>query len=267
MLAEEILTKLDVVPLEQLKIHEQVIEANMRSLREKMLNHGRIVDPIVVDKEHKVVLDGNHRRMVLDTLKIENAVVQLVDYEDPSVVVGGWFLAIKNPRLDGLKFEKTDCDTGKEAIENLGASFMMQRGDGECLLFATEDNDLQMVLADQQKVIKHLWGGQTPMNGGDINRLFIEDSRVQDFLDDGYSVFSRRIFTKEEIIKEAIAGRPLPAKSTRHAIPNRIVRLNFKLGILNETIDEAKMQLRASIRKRVRFGSARYYTEPVIVLY
>lgn len=266
MLAEEILSRLDVIALERLKIHEQIIEANMHSLREKMLNHGRIVDPIVVDKEHNVVLDGNHRRMVLDKLKIENAVVQVVDYNDPKIIVGGWFLAVKNPSIEGLVFEKTDVDTAKEAIDKLKASFMMQKG-ADCLLFATEEDGLRSVLNSQEQVIKHLWGGTAPMNGGDINRLFIEDSRKEEYLNEGYAVFSRRIFSKEEIVSEAVAGRPLPPKSTRHLIPNRIVRLNFKLGFLNETVDEAKMQLRASVRKRVKYGSARYYTEPVIVLY
>ena len=48
----EILNMLDIIPTEKLLQHEQVIEKNLLALRESMLNMGRLVDPIIVEKKH-----------------------------------------------------------------------------------------------------------------------------------------------------------------------------------------------------------------------
>ncbi|MCL6089016.1 MAG: hypothetical protein M1530_02525, partial [Candidatus Marsarchaeota archaeon] len=127
------------------------------------------------------------------------------------------------------------------------------------------------VIEDQRRMVDSLRGkpdgAAEEGNGPGADLHFVEDSRLGYFLDNGYSVLVRRNFTKEEVIAEAVAGRPLPPKSTRHMIPNRIIRLNVHLGYLNETPEAAWNYISEMVRKRVRYGSARYYTEPVIVLY
>ncbi len=272
MLAEDILGKLDIIPVDELKIHEQTIEANTRALRETMLNLGRIVDPIVVDREHKVVLDGNHRRQVLEDIKCENAICQMVDYDSPDIKVMGWYLAV--PEADiadkySLGGEKVDMETGQRALDNLEACFMLvEKGRKEVRLFASSERKIAAVIRDQNDLLAKIpckWTNES--NGSDDCVYYVEDVRAGVFLDKGYSVLHRRPYTKGEIISEAVAGRPLPPKSTRHIIPNRIIRLNFHLGYLNEPRDTAMRMLVESVKRRVKYGSARYYTEPVIVMY
>lgn len=272
MLAEEILDKLKILPLDSLKIHEQTIEPNFRALRETMLNLGRIVDPIIVDSQHHVVLDGNHRRQVLEDLKCEHAVCQVVDYMDPSIGIGGWYLAAKGSEIAkkyGLGGEKVDLSEGRAALERMEACAMLVEGtagSNDCRIFPSLERNLHSVLAGQRELFGKITAnpGDVPNNG---SLMFIEDVRSHLFLEKGYSVFERRAYKKEEVIAEAIAGRPLPPKSTRHMIPNRIIRLNFHLGYLNETQERAEQILTEIVRKRVKYGSARYYTEPVIVMY
>ncbi len=69
MLPEDIITKLQILPVEKLKSHEEIIPANLQKLREAMLNLGRLVDPLIVENRHYVVIDGNHRKQVLDYCK------------------------------------------------------------------------------------------------------------------------------------------------------------------------------------------------------
>lgn len=273
MMAEEILERLSILPLDSLRIHEQTIDANFRALRETMLNLGRIVDPLIVDAKHRVVLDGNHRRQVLDDLKCENAVCQMVDYGDPSIQVKGWYLAV--PELDlntkySLGGEMVDMETGMAALGRMDASMLLVQKNGkeECALFKSPDRKLGAILEEQKRIISKIpckWANETNGNGDCV--AYIEDVRAQLFLEKNYSVLYRRPYTKEEIVKEAAAGRPLPPKSTRHIIPNRIIRLNFHLGYLNEDPQAAWKILTDIVRKRVKHGSARYYTEPVIVMY
>lgn len=274
MLAEEILEKLQILPIDDLKIHEQILEANLRNLRENMLNLGRLVDPIIVDKDHHVVLDGNHRRAVLESLKTEYAVCQVVDYNSPSISVGGWYLATKTLPISRLgKGEPVDFNEGLNALDRFDAAFMLIKREGEkkvCTLFPSSERKLSVVIEDQRRMVEVLKGGKNgglEESNGSQDLQFVEDSRLDYFLEQGYCVLARRIFKKSEVISEAVAGRPLPPKSTRHMIPNRIIRLNFHLGFLNETPEAAWKYLADQLRKRVRYGSARYYTEPVIVLY
>lgn len=293
MLAEEILSSLQILPLDTLRIHEQTIAENERNLRENMLNLGRLVDPIIVEGKNHVVLDGNHRRAVLASLKTEYAVCQVVDYDSPSIRVGGWYLATKSLPLERMgRAEAVDSGAGQAALDRMDAAFVLVRrnnGSDSFSLLPSSGRQLKTVLEDQSRFLGMLKGGApgahagagsaaghaanggsssvAEENGNGQDLHFIEDSRLDYFLDRGYSVLMRRVFTKEEIIREAVADRPLPPKSTRHMIPNRIIRLNFHLGYLNEPPDAAWHYLTEQVRKRVRYGSARYYTESVIVLY
>ncbi|MDE1798522.1 MAG: hypothetical protein KGH63_03890 [Candidatus Micrarchaeota archaeon] len=269
MLPEEILSRLDILPLEGLRIHEQTIPENVRALRETMLNLGRIVDPLIVDRKNRVVLDGNHRREVLAAMDCENAVCQVVDYDDPSIRIGVWYPASLS-LTTALGGEKVDKAAGKAALDRMEACFMLvkkENGQEECRLFPSSDRQLRAVLDDQEKLLRKWAPTAGPANGNGNGMQYIEDNRDQFFLDLGYGVLERRPFSKQEVVAEALAGRPLPPKSTRHHIPNRIIRLNFHLGYLNETPETAKLLLAEMVKKRVKYGSARYYTEPVIVLY
>ena len=274
MMAEEILERLGILPLDSLKIHEQTIDSNFRALRETMLNLGRIVDPLIVDAKHRVVLDGNHRRQVLEDLKCENAVCQLVDYNDPTIQVKGWYLALPEHNVNrkySLGAENVDMETGMTALDRMEASMLLvQKKDGkeECALFRSPERSLGAVLEGQKNIISRIpckWGPESNGNGDCV--AYIEDVRAPLFLEKNYSVLYRRPYTKDEIVREAVAGRPLPPKSTRHIIPNRIIRLNFHLGYLNEEPGASWKILTDIVRRRVTHGSARYYTEPVIVMY
>lgn len=271
MLAEEILSQLEIIPLDGLKAHEQTVPENIRALKETMLNLGRLVDPLIIDKENHIVLDGNHRRSVLEILGADNAVCQMVDYEDKSIGVGGWYLASKIFAKSEIKGEKVDKEAGLNALQKMDAVFMHMKKNGgkeECTLVPAHAKELHHIMNEQMEFAKtQPWGKlliEEKING---TILFIEDDRVDFFLEKGYEVLARKIFTKKEIIAEAVAGRPLPPKSTRHQIPDRIIRLNFRLGYLNESVENATIHLNDMVKKRVKYGSARHYTEPVIVLY
>ena len=68
-----------------------------------MLNIGQLVDPIIIDKKYKIVLDGNHRLKVLELIKVPNAVCHIVDYSNPNITVGGWYPVDKRITLELIK--------------------------------------------------------------------------------------------------------------------------------------------------------------------
>ena len=90
-LYKDIIDKLEILPVKDLKTHEEIIPNNLLKLKEAMLNIGQLVDPILIDKKTRVVLDGNHRVKVLELIKVPYAVCQLVDYNSKEITLGNWF--------------------------------------------------------------------------------------------------------------------------------------------------------------------------------
>ena len=264
MLPEEIISRLQILPVDRLCSHEEIIPFNLQRLREGMLNMGRLVDPLIVEKSRNMVVDGNHRKKVLELIKCPNAACKLVDYHSPEIRVGSWFPVSKvigHTEIGGFKPEAVDFESGMAAINRMEATFLYVRktdGKRECFLYDSNERTVQGVVSQQRKFI-------AATEGRDMQ--YVADDRWEEYLNQGYAVFCRRIYKKEEILDAATSGKVMPPKSTRHVIPDRIIRLNLHLGWLAEPPEVTKEMMDASLRKRLGESSIRRYTEPVIVLY
>jgi len=270
MIAEDIINRLAVVEIEKLKIHEEVVEPNLTNLKETMLNTGKLVDPIIIDDKYNIVLDGNHRRMILEELKANYVICQPVDYSDPRIKIGGWYIATKDIEFDQIDAPKIDFEQGLQELNEYKAYMLVAKKNAskiEYKILESSYKNFDGVIKEQKEFFKQRIGEDISTKNGNGNTLFIEDIRKDLFLEKGYTVFLRKIYTKEEVVKTILAGKIFPPKSTRHQIPERVLRINFRLGYLNESKESIQMHLDEMIKKRVKYGSARYYTEPVIVLY
>ncbi|MFA6214433.1 MAG: ParB N-terminal domain-containing protein [Candidatus Micrarchaeia archaeon] len=264
MIAEDIVARLQVVSTDRLRAHEDIIPFNFQRLRESMLNMGRLVDPIIVDKDNYIVIDGNHRTAVLESIKCPNAACQLIDYKSEEIGIGGWFpvsKTVKPDEIDGFRPEKVDFEAGKAALERMDGTFLYVRkvdGKKECFLYNSNERTVQGVIAQQRKFLAAI---------EQRDAQYVADDKVEEYLARGYTAFYRRLYTKGEIVAEALAGRRMPPKSTRHTIPERIIRLNLHLGWLAESPDVCKQMMDDMLKRRLNEGSIRRYTETVIVLY
>jgi hypothetical protein len=261
-LAEQMLKNLEVREVKSLLSHEQVISHNLKKLKEAMLNIGHLVDPMIVDNKTGVVLDGNHRLKVLEIIECPHATCQIVDYLADEITVGTWYPSVSlKPeqifKLDSLKHEKVDYEAGKEAVNSLKAPFMIM-SNNEYHLINPGSYKLMEMVEEQNYVFSLLEKGAVD---------YIPDEEIAPSVKMNHTVFYRRSYTKEEILKTAQAHTPLPPKSTRHLIPGRIIRLNMKLGWLHRSKEDAAMELRRMLDSRLYNGNIRKYYEPVIVIY
>jgi hypothetical protein len=232
-----------------------------------MFNLGQLVDPLIIDKKSGVVLDGNHRLIVLKNIEIPNAVVQSVDYSSDEFGLGTW-LPVSENHFSAAEFEKigekaepVDFETGKKAVDSMEAIFMMVKkaeGKKECTLISPDSYDVVSMTEKQKSLVSSL--DHIPLE-------YYADDRMDIQLDKDRTVLYRRSYTKDEVVKEALAGRPFPPKSTRHTIPDRIIRLNMRLGWLLEEKESAYALLEEMLSHRVYAGNVRRYPEPVIVIY
>jgi hypothetical protein len=262
VLADETINSLEVWEVKSLLSHEQVISYNLRRLKEAMLNLGQLVDPLIVDKNTGVVLDGNHRLKVLEIIECPHATCQAVDYNSPDIQLGTWYPTVSlRPEeifhLDSLKHEKVDYEAGKKAVDELKAPFMLAH-EGESYLINPGNYKLMEMVEEQNYIFSLLEKGAVD---------FIPDEEIKKTLAAKKSVFYRRAYTKDEIVKTAKAHMPFPPKSTRHLIPGRIIRLNMKLGWLNRSKEEASVELRRMLENRLYSGNVRRYYESVVVIY
>ena len=263
LVVEEIMRALEIREVKALCNHEQVISSNLKRLKEAMLNIGHLVDPLIVDQKTGVVLDGNHRLKVLDIIECPHAVCQTVDYLSDDISVGTWYPSVELTadqvfHLDSIKHEKVDLAAGKEAVNNLKAPFLLITKNEGCHLLNPGSYKLMEMVEEQNYILSLL--EKTAVD-------YVPEQEITKLTNKGESVFYRRAYTKEEIIKTALAHTPLPPKSTRHLIPGRIIRLNMKLGWLHHSKEEAKKELLSMLNSRLYSGNVRKYYESVIVIY
>ncbi len=267
MLLKDILSKLEIRELSSLYEHEQIIPRNLKRLQEAMFNLGQLVDPLIIDRKTGVVLDGNHRLQVLKNIEIPNVVVQAIDYNKDKYLLGTWFPVSELPiptelfEKMGEKVEEVDFDAGMAAVDSMQAVLMLVKnkdGKKECTLISPDSYDVLSMTQKQKDIVSNMM---------DLDLQYHADDGLEYHLSKGRDVIYRRAYTKDEVINEALAGRPFPPKSTRHIIPNRIIRLNMRLGWLLEDKEAAFSLLEEMLSHRVYAGNVRRYPEPVIVIY
>jgi len=76
------------------------------------------------------------------------------------------------------------------------------------------------------------------------------------------------VFSVEQVIQLANAGRRLPAGITRFIVPGRILRVNLDLEILRseQSIREKNRWLHEQLLEKQKNGQIRFYAEPVYLL-
>ncbi len=75
-------------PVSELKAHEETIPERVERIQSEILESGKVVTPLWVDLEHRIVLNGHHRLAALKNLGCHSAPVLFVDYDDSNVTVG-----------------------------------------------------------------------------------------------------------------------------------------------------------------------------------
>lgn len=79
--------EIKIIPIEELKPHEQTIPENLKRLENKIRENGYLINPIIVDQDSLVILDGHHRAKVLKLLGYKKVPAFLVDYSDKGIKV------------------------------------------------------------------------------------------------------------------------------------------------------------------------------------
>ncbi len=112
--ADDVRASLAVVPLGDLSRHEATSPDGEARVRDLLVNAGVLSWPLVVDAESGLILDGNHRAVVLARgFGARYALVQRVWLAAPEVRVGTWCRILE--RVSGAAFDQVRRALGLEA--------------------------------------------------------------------------------------------------------------------------------------------------------
>lgn len=264
------LPDLRIVPCASLLLHEECDPARVESLASALHADGVLRHPPIVaalEGQTYVVLDGANRVTALQHTGVPDALVQVVDYDDPAVTLEVWAHLLRDGGLIAV-------DQGALAPHWLvmppdDVRAGLTDGTLTCgiVTFAKAWGlALHAGFADRIRALREIvagYKGKAPIyrvQPAGLDALVDEYDRIAALV-----LFPR--LTKADI--RAIARLPvkLPSGISRHIVPQRALRVNIDLALLQraEPVAVKQARLDESIRARLIEHRIRHYPEATVL--
>jgi len=251
--------KLSFIGIDELKPHEEVVEKSVELLANKILSQAVVRDPLLVDQESLVILDGMHRLSSLKMLKCRFAPCCLLDYDNDKIKVGSWYRLFNVDRADKVAedlLKKNALDYSKQKT-----TFTKISNNPQAIVMTVDGSTYSVPDADPVKEARTavLLEKEMVKTGHRVEYL-PEEMAIQQ-LRSGEVTFliAPPIFSKEQIRRCGIRGDLLPHKVTRHVIPSRPLSINVPLSLLR---DREISQLEADLKLKEILSLRRMTLKP-----
>ncbi len=273
--ATERMPVLRFVPVDDLIPHEQADQVRTEPLMQRLRAEGVLKNPPVVapiaDEPRYVVLDGANRVEAARRLGLPHLVVQVVNYEDPRLVVEAWTHVISGERpeaffdavrgIEGIRLEPSERLHARAELARRQALAYLTCPRGEIYLVRAEGDlyrrtALLNLLVDIYKSRFRFYRTTTDQ----LEQILPYYEQVIAVV-----VFPR--YEPAEIIELARNGARLPAGITRHIIPYRALRINIPLDLLAAPLplEEKNAWLAEWFRRKLAAREVRVYEESVVI--
>jgi hypothetical protein len=226
------------VPINKLHLHEEIIPEMLKQLSNEIVADGVIKHPVIIDKNSFVVLDGMHRVAAAENIGCKKIPVCLVDYFNPSIVLGRWFRAIVgmkdlNDVYDvlnrlNLKFEEVKLDEAEKLVSNGTFPAFIAYASGSIIVKTAVKDVMEayLIVANIEKELKN--------KGLKISYELESDAISMLKAKKIDAILAMPFIKKEDVIKYGLEGKLFPHKSTRHVIPARPLGVNVPLELLRK---------------------------------
>jgi len=197
-------TPLALTRISELKEHEQIDPFHLEELKGELVRDGYQRDPITVDANYKVILDGHHRVKILKALGCSKVAAHYVDYlNDPNIRVKAWYPVVVDSERGLLKLlQESEINPDTEARGNPGHLIFHDR--------------VLTVKSDRRRIMGALVGKvrMDYVPSETFAKKLVETGRASCAI-----IFNP--ISKEDVVKAALSGDPFPPKTTRHIFPTR----------------------------------------------
>jgi L-serine kinase (ADP) len=253
---------------EDLKPHEETVQADLLGIVKTLRRDPVLRHPIIADSASGAVLDGTHRLAALKELGCQTIPAALIDYRNPLVQVDRWFRIITGDTLQNfMKRHGQPSATSlsaSEADESLLARscYATLRDKTECLAFKSKEST-------PLELCRHAFHLEQIAGANDM-KIVYTDNGDMDQISKSNILMSTIRLEKSEVVESCLGHYLFPPKSTRHLIPSRPLGIGVPLSWLkNPNIEEAEAEFEKHLAaRRVRrlpegsmVGSRRYMEE------
>jgi L-serine kinase (ATP) / ParB family transcriptional regulator, heme-responsive regulator len=264
-----------IVPVSNLVVHEHTDQERILGLVQRLEKDGLLKNPPIVapipGSAKYVVLDGANRTSALAHIGCRDAAVQIVDYNDPDLELLVWNHLIAAPtpdevveplkRITGLRMRRVNLEMARALLANRGILAYVIRTDGPVLVLEGGLN-----LDDEAALLNEIVASYH----GRLRYFRVKSDELKSLLayyDGAAALFAFPCFQPEDVTHMASTGARLPAGITRHVIPQRALRINVPLHILQQDrpLEEKNGWLHEQIKKRLLNREIRYYQEPTVL--
>jgi len=260
---------LEILPADQICLHEHHDPQRTRPLVERIRSSGILYNPPLVipvnGQQSFMVLDGANRVTALKEMGLPHLLVQIVDPESPGLGLQTWNHVIWKISQDSLLSEI-------QAMQDISLDIV-----GE---YKFSDRSLGFLeLTDQRRFAMTT---KSPHNRSEtitklvrmysklarFDRTMIEDIVGMNGLYEqlaGLIIYPQ--FKISEVVQFCQEEKLLPAGITRFIVSPRALRLNYPLANLagDTSIDEKRKMLQKFIQERMDKKGVRIYTETTVL--
>jgi hypothetical protein len=209
-----------VLEIDCLRPHEQVDPFRLEDLKKQLANDGFQKDPIIVDEENLIVIDGHHRTLALKALGYHKVVAHKIKYlDDDRVVLGTWYPVIRGSRARLVKALQRFMETSNQVKDGPRSPLLIL-------------NDRQYVLKANRKTIMDSLLGRFKIEY--VSDVETAKRLAQDEEYAGTIAFGS--INKEDVVKAALSGTILPPKTTQHIVPDKPADWYIPLAMLGNGI-------------------------------
>ncbi len=263
------------IPIEDLIPHEQADQVRTEPLvqrlqAERILKNPPVVAPIPGESRY-VVLDGANRVEAARRLGLPHLVAQVVDYEDPHLVVDAWthvvsdgspedfFAAVRE--IEGIALEPSERWHARAELARRQALAYLICPRGDIYLVRAE-GDLYRRTALLNRLVD-IYKSRFRFYRTTTDQL----EQIVPYYEHVIAVVVFPRYEPAEIIELARNGARLPAGITRHIIPYRALRINIPLEILAAplSMEEKNAWLAEWFRRKLAAREIRIYEESVVI--
>jgi len=270
MKQSSVLPDLRMLATDQLIPHEEVDPRRVHRLSERIREEGLLKNPPIVTKipelDQYVILDGANRVMAFRELGIPHIVAQVVDYDDPDLILDTWYHVVSGMELS--EFEDAILSIGEMCLEETTLADARRALEmNKAVAYIVSENEVRLVAcpdgaertreilikivnaykgrADIFRASNDIWEKQKPYYP-QITALVI---------------FPR--YRPIDILYYAQNGYKVPTGITRHIIPTRALNINIPLKVLEEdrSLGEKRQWLHDWLMERMATNAIRYYAE------
>jgi hypothetical protein len=266
---------LKIVPVANLIVHEETDPERIIGLVQRLEKDGLLKNPPIVapipGTQTYVVLDGANRTASLAAVGCRDAVVQIVDYNDPDLELVVWNHLVAAPtpeevveplrQISGLRMRRVPLPMARALLANRGVLAYVARVDGPVIVL-----EGGLTLEAESELLNQIVGSYH----GRLRYFRVKSDELKGLLSyyDGVAaLFAFPCFQPEDITHLASSGAKLPAGITRHVIPQRALRLNVPLHVLQQDrpLEEKNGWLHEKIKRHLLNREIRFYQEATVL--